>query len=106
MTQPRPPHADPAYREARRAAARAHHPDAGGDAESLIRALRDIDAKFSRGTVATQVVVGVSRRRLAVRRLSRVRRLLPARRTYVDLPTSSADRPPRPTDPRSPSREN
>ncbi|MBY6367441.1 hypothetical protein [Rhodococcoides corynebacterioides] len=94
MTDPhRPSHDEPAYREARRAAVRAHHPDAGGDADRLMRALRDVDRRFGivdrevagpRSTPVDVVVVTTARRR-ALRLVRRAGRALPRRRAYVDI---------------------
>lgn len=92
MTDEQLPHADRAYREARRAAARAHHPDAGGDAQALIDALRAVDARYARSSSVgstrstSSPIVGLSRRSLLTRRLKAVRSMLPSRRTYIDLP--------------------
>lgn len=48
---PDPPSADDAaWRAARRRAARAHHPDRGGDAQAYLAALAEVDERFGRGT--------------------------------------------------------
>ncbi|MGB3772760.1 MAG: hypothetical protein WBF79_08785 [Rhodococcus sp. (in: high G+C Gram-positive bacteria)] len=91
MTDDPMQHADASYREARRAAIRAHHPDTGGDAESLIEALRVVDERFLTAQnsnaalpfVATSIAL--TRRRLLARRLRTVRRLFPRRRKYIDI---------------------
>lgn len=71
-----------AHTAARRAAARKHHPDRGGDAEAFIRALRDIDARFGesdgRGGSDVQVrstVVSRNLRRLRTSGRTTVRRI-------------------------------
>ena len=54
MTTPVPPTDAQlaAWRSARRDAARRHHPDLGGDADALVRALAEVDRRFGRVTGA------------------------------------------------------
>ncbi|MGN7132813.1 hypothetical protein ACTHQY_06000 [Rhodococcoides corynebacterioides] len=88
-----PTHDERAYRDARRAAVRAHHPDAGGDADDLMRVLADIDRRFGIGVERTRparpvdVVVVTSTPRRVLRLVRRAGRALPRRRTYVDIST-------------------
>lgn len=76
MTHPRD---DLGRTAARRAAARAHHPDAGGSASAFIAALADIDARRSEPAVIVRATGG--RRRAALRRWLRHR----ATRRYITL---------------------
>lgn len=73
------------WRRARRAAVRAHHPDAGGDAAALAAALAEVDRRFTAADRPSPR--GLRRRsRLAVRRLrSRLPRRWPGARRYIDL---------------------
>jgi hypothetical protein len=75
------------YRAARRAAIRAHHPDVGGDRDSLARALAAVDHEFSRRQPAPTVVrvARLSARRRAWAGLRTTVRRLPSRRKYFDL---------------------
>jgi hypothetical protein len=77
---------------ARRAAARAHHPDVGGDPGAFIAALTEIDAAYGhagkRGdrNVAVTVVVRRARwRRAAGVVINAVRRIVPTRHRYAQL---------------------
>ncbi|MFC7959020.1 hypothetical protein [Rhodococcoides kroppenstedtii] len=93
----RPTHDERAYRDARRAAVREHHPDAGGDADVLMRVLADIDRRFGvggerpRSARPVDVVVVTSTPRRVLRLVRRAGKALPRRRTYVDITS-----PPRP----------
>ncbi|MGU3436646.1 hypothetical protein ACNHUS_26965 [Actinomycetes bacterium M1A6_2h] len=75
------------YRAARRAAIRAHHPDVGGDQDSLMRALAAVDREHSRREPAPTVVrvARLSARRKAWVGLRTSFRRLPSRRKYFDL---------------------
>lgn len=64
---PSEPAARQQWRAARREAARRHHPDLGGSAEELQRALRAVDERFGVGDAPPRVVV-VRRTRLATAR--------------------------------------
>lgn len=66
------------WRRERRRAARAHHPDVGGDLDEYLRVVGEIDARLGpagRPTAAAGVTTTVSGRRVSVRRrLRTVRR--------------------------------
>ena len=75
------------YRAARRAAVRAHHPDAGGDADSLQKALAAVELQFDRRVTAT-IVTGMTKKPLRRKVWTGVRsafKRLPHRRRYIDL---------------------
>jgi hypothetical protein len=83
---------DRQWAAARRAAARAHHPDLGGDPGAFIAALTAIDAAYGHATglgdrdVAVTVVVRHARwRRVATVVTNAVRRVLPTRHRYAQL---------------------
>ncbi len=67
---PSDPVARQQWRAARREAARRHHPDLGGDAEALQRALHEVDARFGVVEAGPRPVVVVRRTPLARRVLS------------------------------------
>jgi hypothetical protein len=83
---------DRQWAAARRAAARAHHPDLGGDPGAFIAALTAIDAAYGHARklgdrdVAVTVVVRHARwRRVATVVTNAVRRVLPTRHRYAQL---------------------
>ncbi len=84
---------DDAWRRARRAAAKRHHPDRGGDAEALHEALAAVDRDFGRSSRPSRpprpVVVVRSRRRRMARWAARLARRAAARRPgatrWIDL---------------------
>lgn len=80
---------DRQWAAARRAAARAHHPDLGGDPDAFIAALTAIDAAYTKlgdRDVAVTVVVRHARwRRVATVVTNAVRRVLPTRHRYAQL---------------------
>jgi hypothetical protein len=83
---------DRQWAAARRAAARAHHPDLGGDPGAFIAALTAIDAAYGHATklgdrdVAVTGVVRHARwRRVATVVTNAVRRVLPTRHRYAQL---------------------
>lgn len=65
---PSDPVARQQWRAARREAARRHHPDLGGSAEALQRALHEVDARFGVADAPPPRVVVVRRTRLATAR--------------------------------------
>ncbi|GAB3249129.1 hypothetical protein GCM10027425_06010 [Alteromonas gracilis] len=67
---PPDPAARQQWRAARREAARRHHPDLGGDAEALQRALGEVDARFGVSAPRPARIVVVRRTPLARRVLS------------------------------------
>jgi hypothetical protein len=77
---------------ARRAAARAHHPDLGGDPGAFIAALTAIDAAYGyatkrgdRGGAVTVVVRRARWRRVAAVVTNAVRRVVRTRHRYAQL---------------------
>jgi hypothetical protein len=83
---------DPRWAAARRAAARAHHPDVGGDPSAFIAALTAIDAAYGyatkrgdRGEAVTVVVRRARWRRVAAVVTYAVRRVVPTRQRYAQL---------------------
>jgi len=74
------------WQSARRAVARRHHPDVGGDVEAYLAALAEVDTRFGRGPTRAAVPIIVRRSRL--RRARRTLRSVAAvvRRTrYTEL---------------------
>ena len=74
------------WQSARRAVARRHHPDVGGDVEVYLAALAEVDARFGRGPAPAVVPIVVRHSRL--RRARRTLRSVAAavRRTrYTEL---------------------
>lgn len=74
------------WQSARRAVARRHHPDVGGDVEVYLAALAEVDTRFGRGTARAVVPIVVRHSRL--RRARRTLRSVAAavRRTrYTEL---------------------
>jgi hypothetical protein len=83
---------DRQWAAARRAVARAHHPDVGGDPGAFIAALTAIDAAYGHVTkrgdrdAAVTVVVRRARwRRVAAVVTHAVRRVVPTRHRYAQL---------------------
>jgi hypothetical protein len=83
---------DRQWAAARRAAARAHHPDLGGDPGAFIAALTAIDTAYGhaaklgdRGVAVTVVVRRARWRRVAAVVTNAVRRVVPTRHRYAQL---------------------
>ena len=99
MTGPTDPRRRAAWQAARRAAARRHHPDLGGDTDSYLAALAEVDRQFDPAPVSAvpsspgrwvQVRRAVNRQRRRSRtRVRELRQKLPRRmpgaKRYIDL---------------------
>ena len=86
------PSRDREWAAARRAAARAHHPDVGGDPDAFVAALTAIDAAYGHvrepGDPRVAVIVVVRRawwRRVAATVTKALRRAVSTRRRYAQL---------------------
>lgn len=82
-----------AWRSARRAAARQHHPDVGGDPGALDAALAEVDRRFGRvpgpaeagPTVTVRSTRGHRLRRRVARTVARLRTLRPGASRRIDI---------------------
>lgn len=96
MTGPADPRRRAAWQGARRAAARRHHPDLGGDTDTYLAALAEVDRRFAAAptTSPSGRWVRIRRAMNRQRRRSRTRvravrarlpRGMPGARRYIDL---------------------
>lgn len=93
---PRDPRQRAVWRRERALVARRLHPDRGGDADALIEALAEVDARYAAPLVTSPAGAWVGMRRTVTRQMrrsqrglralrGRLPRRLPGARRYIDL---------------------